>query len=274
MQPAMTLHEPEVLPGKHCRVLTERDLADFVWPLRLGGKDRADLAFHSRRWVILLKHVDALVEAARARSGSVRILDIGPSLQTDVLRHNYPDIPVDTLNLSDDGRTPRPQDVHVRYDLNELYHRERWPRIGPYDVIVMCEVIEHLYTGASTVFAGLAGIVKPHGSLFLQTPNAAALHKRIQLAAGRNPFMSLDEDRADPPHFHEFTVRELAEAARRGGWHVAGVETHNGFSRNTLLSDVYNRVCSVLPASFRAGISMTLLRRFSGIGTGSRDSAH
>ena len=67
--------------------------------------------------------------------------------------------------------------------------------------------------------------------------------------------MSLDEDRADPPHFHEFTVRELAEAARRGGWHVAGVETHNGFSRNNLLSDVYNRVCSVLPESFGAGIS-------------------
>jgi hypothetical protein len=254
----MTAHEPEVLPGKHGRVLTERDLADFVWPLRLGGKDRADLAFHSRRWVILLKHVDALVEAARARGGPLRILDIGPSLQTDVLRHNYPDIPVDTLNLSDDGRTPRPQDVHFQYDLNDLYDSERWPRIGPYDVIVMCEVIEHLYTGASTVFAGLASIVKPNGSLFLQTPNAAALHKRIQLAAGRNPYMSLEEERTDPPHFHEFTVGELAEAARHGGWHVAGVETHNGFSRHTLLSDVYNRVCSVLPGALRAGISTTL----------------
>jgi hypothetical protein len=256
----MTAHEPEVLPGAvdHGKVLTERELADFIWPLRLDGKDRADLAFHGRRWLILLRHVDALVEAARTRGGPLRILDIGPSLQTDVLRHNYPDIPVDTLNLTDDGRTPRPQDVHVRYDLNDLYDRERWPRIGPYDAIVMCEVIEHLYTGATTVLAGLGSIVKPGGRLFLQTPNAAALHKRIQLAAGRNPYMSLEEERTDPPHFHEFTVRELVEAARRAGWHVDGVETHNGFSRNNLLSDVYNRVCSGLPASFRAGLSMTL----------------
>jgi hypothetical protein len=125
-------------------------------------------------------------------------------------------------------------------------------------VIVMCEVIEHLYTGASTVLAGLASIVKPHSSLFLQTPNAAALHKRIQLAMGKNPYMSLEEERMDPPHFHEFTVGELAEAARQAGWQVAGVETHNGFSRNTPLSDVYNRVCAALPASLRAGISMTL----------------
>lgn len=188
MQSATTPHEAEAPPGgvEHSKVLTERDLADFVWPLHLGGKDRADLAFHGRRWLILLEHADALVEAARARGGPLRILDIGPSLQTDILRHNYPDIPVDTLNLSDDGRTPRPEDIHVRYDLNDLYHRERWPRIGPYDVIVMCEVIEHLYTGASTVLAGLASIVKPHSSLFLQTPNAAALHKRIQLARGKN----------------------------------------------------------------------------------------
>jgi Methyltransferase domain len=255
-----TAYEPEVRPAvvEHPRVLTERDLADFVWPLRLGGQDRADLAFHARRWVILLAHVDTLVEAARARGGPLRMLDIGPSLQTDVLRHNYPDVPIDTLDLSDDARTLRLQDVHIRYDLNDLYHRERWPQIGPYDVIVMCEVIEHLYTGADTVLAGLASIVKPYGSLFLQTPNAAALHKRIQLAAGRNPCMSLEEDRTHPPHFHEFTVPELAEAARRAGWHVDGVETHNAFSRNNLLSAAYNRVCSVLPGSFRAGISMTL----------------
>ena len=80
---------------------------------------------------MLLKHVDALVEAARARGGPLRMLDIGPSLQTDVLRHNYPDMPVDTLNLFGRWSHAAPQDVHVRYDLNELYPRERWPRIGP-----------------------------------------------------------------------------------------------------------------------------------------------
>jgi hypothetical protein len=258
--PTTTAQEFEVRPAvvDHARVLTERDLADFVWPLRLDGQDRADLAFHGRRWVILLQHVDVLIEARRASGVPLRMLDIGPSLQTDVLRHNYPDVPIDTLDLSDDPRTPRPQDIHVQYDLNDLYHRQRWPHIGPYDVIVMCEVIEHLYTGADTVLAGLASIAKSGASLFLQTPNAAALHKRIQLAAGRNPYMSLEEDRTRPPHFHEFTAQELAEAARRAGWRVDGVETHNAFSRQNVLSHVYNRVCSALPASFQAGISMTL----------------
>ena len=244
----------------HGKVLTEGDLADYVWPLRLSGQDRADLAFHGPRWVNLLRHVDALVEAARAGGGELRILDIGPSLQTDVLRHNYPDLPVDTLDLKADGRAPRAQDVHVQYDLNDLYHRERWPRIGPYDVIVMCEVIEHLYTGVETVLGGIASIMKPGGALFLQTPNAAALHKRIQLAAGRNPYMALDEDRLQPPHFHEFTPKELAAAAERAGLRVTDVEMHNDFTRNSLLSDVYNRVCAMLPGSFRAGISMTLTK--------------
>ncbi len=240
------------------RIVTYSDILDFVWPRSLNGKDRGDLNFHGRRWAVLLEHVDRLVRAAQSREDNVRILDIGPSLQTDMLRENYPGIPVDTLDLTSNGRAVRPDDVHIQYDLNDLYFRDRWPKIGPYDVVVMGEVIEHLYLGGEVVLRWVLNILRAGGALFLQTPNAAALHKRLQLLAGKSPYMPLDEDRMDPPHFHEFTAKELVGVAERVGLVVTNVEMHNYFTRGTAISEIYNRVCEMLPGSFRAGISLTL----------------
>ena len=146
----------------------------------------------------------------------------------------------------------------MTFDLNELYYHERWPRLAPYDVIVMAEVIEHLYTGADVVLSAIATWMKPDGWLFLQTPNAAALHKRLKLLAGRNPYMSISGSRLRPPHFHELTVRELREAGHAAGLFVERVTLRNYFDRGSLLSRVYNAVCEKLPPTLRAGISMTL----------------
>jgi predicted SAM-dependent methyltransferase len=242
------------------KVLSEHDIADYFWLRALDGQDRSDYAFHRKRWAFLLAQVDPLVELSRAHAavGRLRILDIGVSLQTDLLRNNYPDIPVDTLDIVENSKVRRSDDQHLTFDLNDLYDRDSWPQIGPYDVIVMCEVIEHLYTAGRVALSFLAEILRPGGFIFLQTPNAVALHKRIQMAAGRNPYMGLDHSRQSPGHFHEFTVAELGDIARQAGLDVFEVSVHNYFSASRPLSIVYNRVGEMLPSALRAGISMTL----------------
>jgi 2-polyprenyl-3-methyl-5-hydroxy-6-metoxy-1,4-benzoquinol methylase len=245
--------------GAPAKVLTEHDIADYFWKRELGGQNRSDLAFHSVRWAHLLAHVDGL--AGRLGSEhSPRILDIGVSLQTELLKHNYPGH-VDTLDIDDDDVERGEGESHHLLDLNDLYYEDRWPPLGPYDLIVMCEVIEHLYTPSVRVLAGVASWLAPGGFLFVQTPNAVALRKRIEAVAGRNPYMDLSEGtRTSPPHFREYTKSELIAAGREAGLEVVDVDARNYFSGSRRGAVLYNRVCERLPPTFRAGLSVTYRR--------------
>jgi 2-polyprenyl-3-methyl-5-hydroxy-6-metoxy-1,4-benzoquinol methylase len=241
------------------KVLTARDVEDFFYHQPLEGPDRYTMEFHIQRWAYLLQAVDRLVSQARQRRGSegLRILDIGEGMQTELLRANYPDIPVDVLDLVDADRQRRTFDEYHHYDLNDLYFEERWPQIGPYDVIVMAEVIEHLHAGALVALKGMASLLRAGGYLFVQTPNAVALHKRLQMLAGRNPYMDLDLPRETPPHYREYTLTELVRAGDSAGLKTVESDRRNYFTRKTIVSELYNEIANRLPAPLRAGISIS-----------------
>jgi len=217
------------------------------------------MAFHVVRWAHLLSHVDVLVNRLPA-GRHPRILDIGVSLQTRLLRHNYPGC-VDTLDIDESRTEPSGDEQDHLFDLNDLYYEDRRPRLGPYDVIVMCEVIEHLYTPPATVLAGVASWMTTGGYLFLQTPNAVALHKRLTALAGRHPYMELSEGtRTSPPHFREYTSAELIAAGRAAGLQVVAHDARNYFSGSRRGTYLYNRLCEALPPGLRAGLSVTYRR--------------
>jgi hypothetical protein len=240
-------------------ITTLEGIADYFWGRPLVGQHRSDMAFHATRWAHLLSHVDTL--ARRSPDGRPRrILDIGVSLQTALLKHNYPGR-VDTLDIDESDVLPDDGEQAHIFDLNELFYRDRWPSFGPYDVIVMCEVIEHLYTAADQVLAGIARWMRPGAYLFVQTPNAVALHKRIEMLSGRNPYMELSTvTRDSPPHFREYTIQELAAAGERAGLQVTDTDARNYFTGSRKGTSAYNGLCERLPASLRAGLSITYRR--------------
>lgn len=253
--PAVT-HEQTGVPDK---ILTASEIADYFWNHELVGQDRADMAFHTVRWAHLLTRVDALVNQSPAEP-RVRILDIGVSLQTQLLRHNYPGC-VDTLDIVEKDVEPGEGVEHHVFDLNDLYYEDRWPALERYDVVVMCEVIEHLYTPSVKVLAGIASWMKPGGYLFLQTPNAVALHKRVKALAGRQPYMDLSAGtREAPPHFREYTMKELVSTGRAVGLEPVREEARNYFTGSKPGGAMYNRLCERLPPGFRAGLAVTYRR--------------
>jgi len=186
---------------------------------RLAGRIAAEhsqdtlLAYHAPRYAFLLHLLDRHLTATPAR-----VLDIGRSALTDLMAERL-QVPVDSLGFAPDG--PTASGRHYHFDLNRAQHEPDWRRdLPPYDLLVMAEVIEHLYTAPSLVLRFLGTIVRPGGLLVLQTPNAAALGKRIRLLWGQNPYQRIREDHSRPGHFREYTGPELAHYLAGAGFVV------------------------------------------------------
>jgi hypothetical protein len=215
-----------------------------------NDEERAYLRTHSRRYEFLLQ--------ALGRLRFERLLDVGPSYESDLIRDAFPSARVDTLGFADARFPLREGETHTELDLNDATDESRWPAIGPYDVIVCAEVVEHLYISPVHPLRMFRSIVEPDGRVILQTPNAAALSRRFWLLAGRNPFELLREDLHHAGHFREYTLTELEGLAARAGFVVEHAERQNyfltGSRKNRLLVDAG----FLTPPPLRQGITLEL----------------
>lgn len=217
-------------------------------------------AFHAKRYAFLVETVAGLPGRPN------RILNVGPSFETAMLRESFSEAIVDTLGLFDSGFSPRAGEKHIEFDLNDSLDRTRWPNVDRYDVVVAAEVIEHLYVPAAPLFHFLRSCLTPDGRLLVQTPNAVALAKRARMLAGRNPSMPLRPPRPDPGHVHEYTLRELETAATGAGMCIERAWFQNYFSYAGFAGRVYNLACELMPRTLRNGITVV----FRGLDGGAR----
>lgn len=220
------------------------------WDIDAGG--RAYLRLHSERYAFLMNTLSSLFAD---REEPVRVLDIGPAYQTALLRTDSRLI-VDTVGFEDARFPPRAGEGHTHFDLNEAQDAASWPKLGQYDVAIMAEVIEHLYTSPKLVLACVATWLKPGGQLVVQTPNAVALRRRIKLLAGRHPYEMIREQRDNPGHFREYTADELKKAGHTAGLTAGKCSLHTYFLHPGAAGSVYRVVCRFLPGSLQDGITL------------------
>lgn len=228
----------------------------------LPERERAEVAtywsYHRRRYSILLEDVLPRLDAVCGRPPA-RVLDVGPNLQTGLLRRARPAAVIDTLGFAHPFFPPRPGERHIELDLNDVRSPGAPSGDGSYDVVLMAEVIEHLHTAASLVLGHLAEWLNEKGVLIVQTPNAVALHKRLRMLAGHNPYEPIRESRENPGHFHEYTVPELVAEARPAGLSPVRWSTANYFGGSGA-SRLYAALGPLLPASLRHGMTLWLRR--------------
>lgn len=212
--------------------------------------------YHSVRYATLLNVVAELAAAARP-ADRLQILDIGPNIQTALLRDAHPRAIVDTLGFAHPAIPPRADERHIEFDLNDTHFPERRPSLDRrYDIVVLAEVVEHLYTPLSTILGCVAEWLGPVGSVVVQTPNGAALHKRIRLLIGRSPVEPPRTTRENPGHFHEYTVAELRGQVAAAGLMVERLEVANHFGGAHAAARVYRRAGRLLPPTMRHGITL------------------
>lgn len=195
-----------------------------------------------------------------ALSRYARVLDIGPHCLTTALRQQF--YRVDTLgfNPPDEFIAPRGNERHWEQDLNGIpWHN---PNGSPYDLVLCCEVVEHLHLPLRFAVAELAGLIRPGCCIILTTPNAAALKNRVKLSAGREPWsMHASPRNGDVGHFREYTRTEALLAAEAQGLTLAHFEAHSDLGHSGLVGRCYNVLCSRLPCGLR-DLFVYVLRRW------------
>lgn len=121
------------------------------------------------------------------------------------------------------------------------------------DRIISADTIEHIpdiYAAASEMYR----VLKPGGSLVINTPNIAFIKKRLLLLAGRFPSTSQQNEGLgsdvlfDGGHLHYFTFRSLSLLLERAGFTVKARMGYGRFGRihnfaPTLLSGGVQLVC-------------------------------
>lgn len=238
---------------------SEGDLFRTIRSRGLRDDEAAYLAFHLRRFTVLLTMLDRCA-AAMGGPRRLRLLDIGPGMLTDALRAQHPDLTIDSLGFEDTRCARHANGRHVEFDLLGCALPGERPRLQPYDIVVMAEVLEHLSVAPDCVLAFVRSLMADDGCLILQTPNACALPKRLRMLRGHNPFEMIRQPGQGAGHFREYTRNEMHGLARTAGLRVEYEHFENYFRRDTRSDRLFRALGAVCPPTWRNGMSFILTR--------------
>ena len=96
-----------------------------------------------------------------------------------------------------------------------------------YDLIVLCEVIEHLSRWPVSVLQNLYKYLQPGGTLLITTPNLLRLSNRIRLLTGKKLFSHFVPEALIMGHLREYTPEEMDFFLRRAGFTKIRIELQN-----------------------------------------------
>lgn len=168
--------------------------------------------FHSARFAYVLEKCRFYKPDRTAR-----VLDIGRGHLSYILCKHYDRLTTMGFPLTEDEihRGPPAPIDHIIFDLNTVRDIERLDIPHKFDLIVFGETIEHLSVAPELVLNFLRHLLVPDGIIICQTPNAVALHKRLKMLAGYNPYQMIRFDPFNPGHIREYTKAEMIEVAKR-----------------------------------------------------------
>jgi SAM-dependent methyltransferase len=190
-----------------------------------GGNAQAGIdyaTFHLQRFVRTLELMPQL-------RGKVRVLELGasPFLMT-VLVQKYLQYEVAVAQFYGDYGEPLPSaegEVTVSSTAHGESHPYRYKVFNverdpfPYadrefDIVLCCELIEHLGVDPSQMLCQCHRVLKPGGYLILTTPNVARLDNVFRLLSGRNIYSAYSTDGVYGRHNREYTAGELTDLLR------------------------------------------------------------
>lgn len=214
--------------------ITKNQLKTVLAKKPLDANQQDYVNYHLTRYMFLLKLVDQKSKLNNFPTQPYKILDIGPAFQTYLLREFFPISKVFSLGSDHPFNELREGELHFKLDINDTLNTNSTNIQQKFDLIIMGEVIEHIYIPPHFFLRYLKNLLLPNGRIIIQTPNAIAIHKRIKMLFGIHPYMLLQEDCRG--HFREYTIKELQKIVECSGLDSIHVSVSNyfGYDKNLL----------------------------------------
>ena len=234
---------------------TRNDILAFFSSQLLCDEERTYIEYHSER----LAYTINLIQWYTDRFGAQKILDIGPHFLTCCIQKMISPQPIISTLGYKNGRLVSDDiiDKHFEIDLDECANVNLDEIDARYDLIIFSETIEHLHTSPTIVLSFLKGLLndKSTSGILLQTPNATSIEKRIKMLFGKNPYELIREDKKNPGHFREYTMKELEAYSQTIGCKILYKQFCSYWRFNLFVEKIIN----VIP-SFRRGLTIILVR--------------
>ncbi len=211
------------------------------------GQEFLDYAnLHRRRMRELLGFVD-LHSNPTGRLCEISTCAVSPYIK-QVFRGTYisADHPSIYSEAAYDKNNALNSDLHIPLDLNRLelskILTER--QIKSFDVILFCEVLEHLLVSPYDTVKDLARCLKPSGRLFISTPNFFSHERLAKMAHRQHPAQIIGEGESfatGAHHVREYEMSELLYVCEKAGLDVIHYSFSACWDRPELLEHFLQR---------------------------------
>lgn len=99
--------------------------------------------------------------------------------------------------------------------------KDKFPyKNNSYDLVLNCEILEHLTTDPVFCFQEIHRILKPHGYLLITTPNVNRQENWLKLAKGGNIYDPYSGYGPYGRHNREYTINELRDIVFTNGFRI------------------------------------------------------
>lgn len=224
--------------------VSEAALFDYLSSVCVEDAPPSEMANYCRESFRRFVYTWSLV---RDRTGSCLELGANPYFTTMLLRQFTP-LELTLANYFGPGRPPtlrqrvnyrewstgRPSSVEFE---SSLFNTEDDPfpfADQSFDVVLFCEIIEHLLMDPLKVLGEIRRVLRPGGQLVLTTPNVARLENVARLATGANIYDPYSGYGPYGRHNREYTAAELTRLLKHAGFEV----------QSSFTADVHPNLCA------------------------------
>jgi len=209
------------------------------------------LESQGKRYIFLMDLIKKYVRERKNKK--MNILIIGPAYDAKLILESYKNLDVVCLGIDHFHFNFAKM---VIYDLNNLNNKSTWPQLDKFDLVICCEVIEHLTVNLTEIYNFFKNYMKSSSNLIIQTPNALAFGRRIQILLGKNYYLLAEDLKRAATHLREYTFSELRDRANECGLIIIKYYGKNYFKSKNTIRKLLNSTTNLLPRTFRQGFTV------------------